>query len=121
MSNPQARVALIFSCTRQAVAGKTMSGVTVPTTMRSSSEAAMPRRSRASRAAGTQMALVGVPGSTMCRRSMPVRVRIHSSEVSTNFSRSALVSTRSGTNRPREVMRARGFFVRGGELIRTCY
>jgi hypothetical protein len=119
MSNPQARVALSFSCTRQAVAGKTMSGVTVPTTMRSSSEAAMPRRSRASTAAGTQMSLVGVPGSTMCRRSMPVRVRIHSSEVSTNFSRSALVNTFSGTCRPSEVMRARGFLGRGGGFIRS--
>ena len=40
---------------------------------------------------------VATPGSTMCRSRMPVRCRIHSSVVSTIFSRSALVSTRGGT------------------------
>src|SRR3972149_1070069 len=38
---------------------------------------------------------------------MPVRVRIHSSLVSTSFSRSALVTTRSGTWVPSAVMQAR--------------
>jgi hypothetical protein len=57
------------------------------------------------------MSLVGVPGSTTCRRSMPVRVRIHSSEVSTILSRSALVSTFSGTKVPRAVMLARLRFI----------
>jgi hypothetical protein len=38
---------------------------------------------------------------------MPVRVRIHWSEVFTRLSRSALVTTRSGTWSPREVMAAR--------------
>ncbi len=88
-----------------------MSGVTVATMMRSRSLAPMPRRRRASRAAGTAIALVGVPGATTCRRSMPVRVRIHSSEVSTTFSRSALVSTFSGTKVPRAVMQARLLFI----------
>src|SRR5688500_4283601 len=41
----------------------------------------------------------------MCRRSMPVRVLIHSSVVSTIFSRSAFVSTRSGRYLPVPAMR----------------
>ena len=64
MSKPQARLAPILSWTRQAVAGKSMSGVTVATMIRSSSEAAIPRRRSASRAASAASALVGVPGST---------------------------------------------------------
>src|SRR5215831_14453124 len=40
----------------------------------------------------------------MRRSSIPVRSRIHSSEVSTIFSRSRLVSTRSGTYIPVPVM-----------------
>ena len=98
MSKPQARVALSLSCTMQAVAGKSMSGVTVATMMRSSSSAAIPRRSRHSRAARRRelaggRARLHVRGAAGC----PVRVRIHSSVVSTIFSRSALVTTRSGT------------------------
>src|SRR5512147_1697768 len=43
---------------------------------------------------------------------MPVRVRIHSSEVSTIFSRSAFVITRSGTWVPRAVIAARRWLMR---------
>jgi len=41
----------------------------------------------------------------MCRRSMPVRVRIHSSVVSTIFSRSWLVMIFSGRYEPVPAMR----------------
>ena len=97
MSKPQAFVAPSWSCTRQAVAGKGMSGVTVATMMRSTSAGLTLARSRHSRAARVARALVPVPGSTTWRCRIPVRVRIHSSEVSTTFARSALVITRSGT------------------------
>src|SRR5258706_6621 len=43
MSKPQARVALILSCTMQAVEGKIMSGVTVATMIQSTSESGGPR------------------------------------------------------------------------------
>ena len=42
-SNPHARDALSLSCTKHAVDGNIMSGVTVPTMMRSTSSAVMPR------------------------------------------------------------------------------
>jgi hypothetical protein len=74
-----------------------MSGVTVATMIRSISSGETPRRSRAMRAARAARSLVAVPGSTTWRSRIPVRVRIHSSEVSTIFSRSALVITRLGT------------------------
>ncbi len=96
MSNAQAFVAPSLSWTRQAVAGKIMSGVIVATMMSSTSVGSRPRRSRASRAARTARSLVAVPGSARRRSRIPVRVRIHSSDVSTIFSRSALVTTRSG-------------------------
>ena len=63
MSNPQAFEAPIWVWTRQAVAGKIMSGVTVATMMRSISEAAMPRRSRHSRAAALARAEQPTPFS----------------------------------------------------------
>jgi hypothetical protein len=93
-----------------------MSGVTVATTINSSSSAAIPRRRSASSAASAAIALVGVPGSTTCRRSIPVRVRIHSSEVSTTFSRSAFVTTRSGTCVPSAVIAARRWLMRLSSL-----
>ena len=89
-----------------------MSGVTVATTMRSSSSAPIPRRRSASFAASAAMTLVGVPGSTTWRSWMPVRVRIHSSVVSTTFSRSALVTTREGTWVPSAVIAARLWLMR---------
>src|SRR5262245_33445796 len=107
MSKPHARFAPSLSWTTHAVAGNTMSGVTVATTRRSISAGGTPRRSGALRAARTASSLVGVPGSTTWRCSMPVRVRIHSSDVSTIRSKSAFVMTRSGTYVPRAVMRAR--------------
>ena len=44
-------------------------------------------------------------GAAMRRSRMPVRVTIHSSDVSTSRSRSALVRTRSGAYMPQPVMR----------------
>src|SRR6267154_2512538 len=53
--------------------------------------------SRSSLAASVARCELAVPASAMCRSRIPVRLRIHSSLVSTNFSRSALVSTLGGT------------------------
>ena len=96
-SKPHAWGAPIFSCTRQAVAGNGISGLTVATMMTSTASAEMPRSARHSRAASAARSLVATPGSTRWRSRMPVRSTIHSSEVSTIVSRSALVSTRGGT------------------------
>ena len=60
-SNPHARDAFSLSCTRHAVDGNIMSGVTVPTMMRSMSSALMPRRSSASCAAAAASSEVPVP------------------------------------------------------------
>ena len=53
-------------------------------------------RSRAERAARTDMEDVFSPSDAKCRCLMPVRELIHSSEVSTNFARSKFVTTRVG-------------------------
>src|SRR5581483_9214161 len=87
-SNPHAPVAPILFCTRQAVEGNIMSGVTVPTMIISTSLAAMPRMARHFFAASAQMSLTPSPLANTCRSRMPVRSTIHSSLVSTNFSRS---------------------------------
>jgi hypothetical protein len=96
MSNPKALAAPILCWMRATVLGKNMSGVTVQQTMASSSSASMPRRSRAIRRARTPMSEEAIPGSTHRRVRMPVRVKIHSSLVSTILARSSLVTTRSG-------------------------
>ena len=77
--------------------GKIVSGVVVPTTMKPMSAGVMPACAIAPSAASLAMSDVAIPSLTMCRSRMPVRCRIHSSLVSTSFSRSALVSTRGGT------------------------
>src|SRR5215469_16885530 len=106
-SNPQAPFAPILSCTRQAVAGNIMSGVTVATMITSTSLAAMPRFFRQHFAASTARSLVATPLSTRCRSRIPVRSTIHLSFVSTIFSRSAFVSSRGGTYVPTEEIFAR--------------
>ena len=74
-----------------------MSGVTVAQMMRSMSVGARPDLAQRDFTASAPMSDVALLGSFRMRRSsMPVRVRIHSSEVSTIFSRSALVSLSSG-------------------------
>ena len=57
---------------------------------------AIPRRSRAIFSARAPRSEEPVPGSTQRRVRMPVRVRIHSSLVSTMLARSVLVTMRSG-------------------------
>jgi hypothetical protein len=89
-----------FSCTRQATFGKIRSGVVVPTTTRSMSFGVRPALSSATRPALYARSLVVSSSATMCRCSMPVRLLIHSSVVSTIFSRSALVRIRSGRYLP---------------------
>src|ERR1700722_19699156 len=106
-SNPHAPFAPILSCTRHAVAGKNMSGVTVATMITSTSAAVIPRFSRHTRAASTARSLVATPLSTMCRVWIPVRSVIHWSLVATIFSRSAFVNTRGGTYVPTELIFAR--------------
>jgi hypothetical protein len=82
---------------RHAVAGNGWSPVTVAQTTRSSSSGAILASSRAWRAAASANELVTCSGAAMRRSRMPVRWTIHSSDVSTIFSRSKLVSRRSGT------------------------
>ena len=97
-SNPQADVAPILFCSTQAVLGKIVSGVVVPTTMKPMSVGATPACFMAPNAASFARSDVAIPGSTMWRSRMPVRCSIHSFDVSTSFSRSELVSRRGGTN-----------------------
>jgi hypothetical protein len=80
--------------------GKIRSGDVVPTITMSISAGPTPALFIACFAASTHMSEVVWSGATQCRRSTPVRVRIHSSLVSTIFSRSKLVSTFSGRYRP---------------------
>ncbi len=96
-SKPHARVAPILCCSRHAVLGNIMSGVVVPTTMKSMSAGLRPACAIALSAASFARSDVATPGSTMCRSRIPVRCWIHSSLVSTIFSRSKLESTRGGT------------------------
>jgi hypothetical protein len=65
-----------------------VSGVIVATMMSSMSAAAMPACSRADLAASLAMWLVNSSSRAMRRSRMPVREVIHSSEVSTERSRS---------------------------------
>ena len=80
-----------------AVVGKAMSPVVVPTTMKSISPGSTPARSIACWAARSARSDVASSSATTWRSRMPVRCTIHSSDVATSFSRSALVSTRVGT------------------------
>src|SRR5258708_25493534 len=106
-SDPQAFLAPILSQTILAVAGNSISAVTVATIRQSISSGLMPRFLQISRATGTQRSEVALPGSfRILLSSMPVRVRIHSSLVSTIFSRSAFVKRSSGTYPPIAVMAA---------------
>ena len=106
-SNPQALVAPALWQASWAVEGKNMSGVTVATMTRSISSAAMPRCSQRPSMTMATMSDVAFSGSLRMRRSlMPVRVRIHSSLVSTIFSRSALLRTSGGSQPWTAVMAA---------------
>src|SRR5260370_9274490 len=96
-SKPHAFFAPIRHCTRQAVAGKNMSGVTLATIIISISAASVFDCASNAFAASVAKFDEAMPCCTMWRSRMPVRVRIHSSLVSTIFSKSALVITLGGT------------------------
>src|SRR6185436_10633457 len=66
----------------------------------------MPATARASRAAWTLRVVVVSLSAAMRRSRMPVRLTIHSSDVSTSFSRSWFVITRDGAYMPQPVISA---------------
>ena len=74
-----------------------MSGVTVPTTIRSTDCRSKGWAACSFFTASTARSLAATPLSARWRSRMPTRSMIHSFVVSTIFSRSALVSTRGGT------------------------
>src|SRR5437867_3226375 len=90
----------------QAVAGIGMSGVTVGQMMRSTPEAGIAADSSALSAARVANWDMNSSSPAMRRSRIPVRDAIHSSEVSTIFSRSAFVRTRSGRADPVPLMTA---------------
>ena len=83
-------------CTLTAVAGKVWSGVAVATISVSMSAPLSPASASAARAAAVARSEVISPSEAKWRRSMPVRVRIHSSEVSRVALNSAFSTTRAG-------------------------
>src|ERR1041384_3874552 len=99
-SNAAAPVAPRLFWTMQAVAGIGMSGVTVAQMMRSTSDTATPADSSASRAARVANCDMYSSSVATRRSRIPVREVIQSSDVSTIFSRSALVRTREGRQAP---------------------
>src|ERR1022692_2755134 len=103
-SKAAAFFAPILCCTRQAVLGKGMSGVTVAMMIKLIWSAVTPAIFIARCAALAAMSDVNSSWAAIRRSLMPVRVVIHSSEVSTIFSRSALVRIFSGTYAPTPVM-----------------
>src|SRR5271168_671091 len=93
---PHAPFAPSRSCTRHAVAGNIMSGVTLATTIISISSGSVPVWASTLFAASVARCDAATPVSATCSSRIPVRVRIHSSLVSTSFSRSRFVITRGG-------------------------
>ncbi len=83
-------------CTLTAVAGKVRSGVAVATISVSMSAPVRPASASAARAAAAARSEVISPSAAKWRRWMPVRERIHSSEVSSRAANSAFSTTRSG-------------------------
>src|ERR671915_109998 len=73
---------------------------------RSSSDASRPATASASRAALTERVVVVSSSAAMRRSRIPVRVTIHSSDVSTIRDRSSLVRTRDGAYIPQPVISA---------------
>ena len=80
--------------------GKNISGVAVATIIVPTSLALICASFNAFFAATIDISEVAVFSSTKRRSLIPVRVVIHSSDVSTIFSKSALVTTLSGTYMP---------------------
>src|SRR5205823_4479043 len=95
-SKQTAFFAPIFACTSAAAEGNGMSGVTVPTTIMSSSAGAIPAISSALCEAAVAMSLVASSGAAMRRAPIPVRSRIQASLVlmPNSFTRSSFVPLR---------------------------
>src|SRR3954454_8048658 len=91
---------------KQAVDGKTISGVIVPTTISSISAGVSPAASMARRAAAVPRVAVVSPSETIRRSRMPVRWTIQSSLVSTIRANSSLVRRFSGRQLPVPAMMA---------------
>ncbi len=90
--------------TYEAEAGIKDSGVQVALTIRSMSSGSSPAAAMARRAAISAMSVAGT--CEMRRSLIPLRVVIHSSLVSTIFSRSALLNTAGGRALPQPVISA---------------
>jgi hypothetical protein len=97
----------VISWTKQAVAGKTISGVTVAVMIRSISEASIFASAIARRAASAASVAVVSPSPAIWRVLIPVRVVIHSSAGSTILVKSSLVRIFSGTAEPVPAITAR--------------
>ena len=95
-SKPKPRVMPSRLCTMVATEGKVRSGVEVATSTPSMSSMLTPAFSSAAVAALTARSEVVSPSAAKCRRSIPERVRIHSSEVSRNSSNHVFGTIRSG-------------------------
>ena len=106
MSNAAALVAPSFCWIKHAVAGNGMSGVIVAQMIKLISSARTPACSIARRAAAAPMSDVHWSAAAMRRSLMPVRVVIHSSVVSSIFSKSAFVKMPSGKLCPIPMMPA---------------
>ena len=111
ISNPKAFLAPILCWIRAAVDGKNISGVIVATMIRSISSGSILKRLRISLKAAVAISEEASPFAAIWRSTIPVRLRIHSSDVSTIFSRSRLLRIRFGVYFPMAVMVARVFFI----------
>ena len=97
MSKPKPVVTPSAACTRSAVAGNAWSGVLVARMIASTSRRLRRRHPQARRAPPRSPMKAAVScGAAMWRWRMPVRSRIHSSDVSTVRASSSLLTTRSG-------------------------
>ena len=93
------------------VEGKSMSGVTVATMIRSISRRLEPGLLEGRLGGGQRDVGERFVGAATRRSRIPVRSRIHSSEVSTIFAISSFVMTRSGACDPMPVIEMRPFEV----------
>mmetsp|Transcript_13503 Transcript_13503/g.36060 ORF Transcript_13503/g.36060 Transcript_13503/m.36060 type:complete len:359 (-) Transcript_13503:100-1176(-) len=103
-SKPTADVAPMAAAT-WAASPKRSSGLEVARMTRSTSSAATPALSRASLALAMERSEMAAPWAKRWRLRMPVRLLIHSSDVSTKLSRSLLLTTASGAADPMPAMR----------------
>ena len=110
-------VAPSATCTPDAQLGTASSFEQLPYTIRSTSAGSSPAHASARDAATVA---ISIAGTCETRRSfMPVRVVIHSSVVSRNVARSALVRTAGGRPSPQPVMDA--YVMRARFRVTRCY